>query len=89
MVSGGNGICAVPNCTANCGRPQSILKQAHGGPHDMSNGSHQAEPAHQAGTQAGNHGNQAGAGFNSSCQQCIAERAAGVHTHTGVNTVSK
>ena len=76
LASGGNhagGVCAVPNCSANCGRPQSILKQQT---HAMSNGSDQtggAEPTASA----------PGVGFNSSCQQCIAERAA------GVNTVSK
>ena len=51
------GVCAVPNCSANCGRPQSILKNQPDSP-----------------------------GFNSSCQQCIEERAA---AGSGVNTVSK
>ena len=74
LASGGNhagGVCAVPNCSANCGRPQSILKQQT---HAMSNGSDQTAGASEP---------TAGVGFNSSCQQCIAERAA------GVNTVSK
>ena len=72
VASGGNGVCAVPNCSANCGRPQSILKQQT--THAMSNGSDQTAGASEP---------TAGVGFNSSCQQCIAERAA------GVNTVSK
>ena len=68
------GVCAVPNCSANCGRPgpPSILKQTS--QHHQVNGS--TAETHTMGAEA--------MGFNSSCQQCIAERAS-----LGVNTLSK
>ena len=67
--SSASGVCAVPNCSANCGggRPPtaSLIRAA-------SNNANGTETV----------------AFNSSCQQCIAERAA-VGSSSNVTTVPK
>ena len=71
--SSSSGVCAVPNCSANCGGGRPSAAASAASLIRQTNGTEQTTMA-----------------FNSSCQQCIAERAAVGSTNSAVNsTISK